>query len=495
MGWLLFIAGLILSEYGLSGMFRKAGIPAWKAWIPYYNTWEMINVSRNRKWIFFCQFIPFAGPFFTLALLIDFVKLFGRFSLIDHTLAVVAPFVYLPYLGFTKGITYKGATTHKKSMLREWIDAAVFAVVAATLIRIFIFEPFMIPTPSMEKSLLVGGYLFVSKMSYGPRLPNTPLAIPFVHNNIGSLKSYVEWIHWPYRRVWSSPIHRGDAVVFNFPVGDTSIDLPNFGSAVTYYQQCRAIGRQSVLDDPQDYPLVIRPVDKRENFIKRCTGIPGDTLQVINKQVYVNGKSESNPSGAEWRYMVTTASNPLSYDFLYDSLHIRAEEDTNGNYVQLSRTQSYLIMTEEQLSMVQRQPGVISITPYAPPAVDPDLFPYDTTHYAWSDDNYGPIWIPSKGSTIQLTTRNLPLYQRIISVYEGNQLDVKGGHIFINGKPSAQYTFRMNYYWMMGDNRHNSEDSRYWGFVPEDHIVGKATIIWMSWDHGPRWSRMFRLVH
>ncbi len=494
MGWITFLLGLGLAEYGLYGMFRKAGITDWKAWIPYYNTWEMVKVSQKRKWIFFCQFIPFAGPFFTLAITIDFVKLFGRFSLIDHALAVFAPFAYLPYLGFSASIKYTGVVPHTKGVVREWIDAAVFAVVAATLIRIFIFEPFEIPTPSMEKSLLVGDYLFVSKMSYGPRLPNTPMAIPFVHNTIGSIKSYAEWIHWPYRRVWSSPINRGDAVVFNFPVGDTSIDLPNFGSQITYYQQCRSIGRQAVLNDPEGYPLVIRPVDKRENFIKRCTGVPEDTLQVINRQVYVNGQPTLNPAGAEWRYMVTTAANPLSYDFLSDSLHIRADEDTNGNYLQISRTQAYLIMTDEQVEKTKRQAGVVAVTPYLPVANDPDLFPYDTANYRWSEDNYGPIWIPAKGATIQLTLRNLSLYERIINVYEGNHLEVKNGQVFINGQPSTQYTFRMNYYWMMGDNRHNSEDSRYWGFVPEDHIVGKAILIWMSWDHGPRWNRIFKSV-
>lgn len=500
MGWVIFIAGFIVSEWGLTGLFRKAGLDPRKAWVPYYNTWLMVQATGMRRIYFYLQFIPIAGQFVTLALLVDFVRHFGRFSLIDHALAVFAPFIYLPWLGLYSKVRFigtEGVARHHKSILREWIDAAVFAVVAATLIRTFVFEAYEIPTPSMERSLLVGDYLFVSKITYGPRIPNTPLSFPFVQNTLplGMGKSFLDWVHWPYMRVYHRPLHRGDAVVFNFPVGDTVIDAAGYGSEITYYEVCRSIGREAVLADPYTYPLVTYPVDKEDNFIKRCIALPGDTLQIVHRQVYVNGIAQTLPPEAEWEYIVQTNGSPLSGDFIRDSLHIDLDNDTFHNFTQMRPDFAYVFTTPALAEAVRRQPGVVSVQIDEDSGVKPDLFPYDTARYKWNDDNYGPVWIPAKGKTVRLTADNIAFYRRIISVYEGNRLERRDGQFYINGQPTDTYTFRMDYYWMMGDNRHNSEDSRYWGFVPDDHVVGKATLIWMSWSHGLRWNRLLRLVH
>ena len=499
MGITLFILGLIASMIGLYGLFRKAGVAPWKALVPFYNTWVMTRLMQTGKVWFFLQFIPIAGFFLTIALTIEFVRRFGRFSLLDHALTVFAPFAYLPWLGYAKTIHYvpERAKVYKKPAYREWIDAAVFAVVASYLIRTFFFEPYEIPTPSMEKSLMVNDYLFVSKLSYGPRLPNTLLALPLVHNTLPlttSTPSYVEWIAWPYKRIFSRPVDRGDVVVFNFPVGDTSIDKPDYGSLVTYYQVCREIGRQAVLDDPESYPLIIRPVDKEENFVKRCTGIPGDTLSMAHGEVFINGQGQGFPPESERYYHVTTNGTSLSYDFVLEELRIDRQEDTSGNYIELDASHAVVNLTPAMVNKVRRQPGVVSVVADERSGVEKDVFPYDPVHCPWNRDNYGPVVIPAKGSSIRLTDANIALYERAIRVYEGNTLEEKGGHFFINGRPSDTYTFRMNYYWMMGDDRDNSEDSRYWGFVPEDHVVGKASLIWLSLDHGVRWRRMFRAI-
>lgn len=510
MGFIIFILGLIGALIGLYGMFRKAGVAPWKALIPYYNTWIMVDLMHTRKIWFYLQFIPVVGQFITLALTIEFVKHFGRYNLIEHALTIFVPFLYLPYLGYSKDSRFIGpekVKLYKKSVAREWIDAAVFAVVAATIIRTFVFEAYTIPTPSMEKTLLVNDFLFVSKFTYGPRIPQTPLSFPFVHNTMpGSTnKSYLEWIKWPYWRIAPRPVERGDVVVFNFPVGDTVIDLPEYGSVITYYAAARKIGRQRILDDPDSYPLIVRPVDKEENFIKRCTGIAGDTLSVVHGQVYINGKPQGYPAESEMYYNVTTRDNAmLPADFIQDSLKIYLKDDTlegnsNGGNIRASQTRPGTLMynlTPRMVEMVKRLPSVTAVTLDETTETDPDVYPFDTVRYKWSRDNYGPIWIPAKGATITLTPANIEIYRRAIEVYEGNTFEERNGQYIINGQPATTYTFKLNYYWMMGDNRHNSLDSRFWGFVPEDHVVGRASLIWMSYGpDGLRFRRMMRLIH
>ncbi|MEP6713903.1 MAG: signal peptidase I, partial [Ferruginibacter sp.] len=350
-----------------------------------------------------------------------------------------------------------------------------------------------IPTPSMEKTLLVNDFLFVSKFSYGPRIPNTPIAMPFVHNTMPVThgKSYSEAIKIPYTRWLASPVKRNDVVVFNFPVNDTLInDEENFGSRKTYYQAVREMGRERVW---QDYGNIIitRPVDKRENFIKRCVAIGGDVLQVVNGKVLINGQPQVVFPQSQRFYRVQTPPDAYLDNDKLKEMGINIRED-QGDRAQLKPDLFLINITNEEKAHLKLQPGY-SITDFI---MEPDsqLFPYYDTTFHWSADNYGPITIPQKGSVIQLTPDNLIRYQRCIEVYEGNKFENRNGQILINGQAATSYTFKMNYFWMMGDNRHNSLDSRYWGFVPEDHVVGKASLIWFSWENRPRWKRLFNSI-
>ena len=495
-GWIILIVATLGWHIGMFGMFRKAGIEGWKAFIPFYNTWCMIEKMNLPKFWFYLQFIPVAGQFITIWITIKFVEHFGRFSFLQHAATVLIPFIYFPYLGFSPKERYAGkmvVDNYRKSGAREWIDAAAFAIVAATIIRTFVFEAYTIPTPSMEKTLLVNDFLFVSKFSYGPRIPNTPLALPFVHHTIPytNAKSYSEAIHIPYTRWLARPVKRNDVVVFNFPVNDTLInDEENFGSRKTYYQAVREMGRDRVWQDYED-KIITRPVDKRENFIKRCVAIGGDVLQVVNGKVLVNGQPQAVfPQSQRFYRMDIPANAYLDADQL-KSMGIAVREE-QGDKIQL-QTNSFLVnITNEEKAHLKLPPGY-TVTDFI---MEPDsqLFPYYDTLHRWSADNYGPIQIPAKGQTIALTPDNIIRYGRCIQVYEGNTLEERGGQYLVNGKPATSYTFRMNYFFMMGDNRHNSLDSRYWGFVPEDHVVGEASMIWFSWENGPRWKRLFNII-
>ncbi len=374
--------------------------------------------------------------------------------------------------------------------MREWLDAAIFAIIAATIIRTFFIEAYTIPTGSMEGSLLINDYLFVSKMSYGARIPMTPIAVPLVHNTmpITGGKSYTDAVQWDYHRLPGfGSVERNDVVVFNYPAGDTIIEeLPG----ADYYQMVRANGRVAV---NSMYTISTRPVDKTDNYIKRCIAIPGDRFELKRGKVYINGEPGKVFPHAQSSYIVSTAGSPLSSDFTEEREIDEPQAIAPGKYL-------YFLQNEE-VPMTLKQPGVLGVTPFYfepgqtgfPPSEW--VFPQDTANFKWNRDNYGPITIPKKGVTVNLTPQNIALYRRIIRNYEGNTLDESNGQIIINGQPANSYTFKMNYYWMMGDNRHNSLDSRYWGFVPEDHIVGKAWFVWLSYgENGIRWKRLMRGV-
>lgn len=390
----------------------------------------------------------------------------------------------------------KNPPNGRQTKVVEWVDAIIFAVIAATFIRMFFIEAYTIPTSSMEKSLLVGDYLFVSKTAYGPKTPNTPLSFPFVHNTMPILKnkkSYVEWIKLPYKRLAGfTTIKNDDVVVFHFPEGDTvALNIPN----QSYYQLTRSYGRDRVWSDKRNFgEIIARPVDKRENYIKRCVAIPGDKIKIERGQLFVNGKPQKKIEGMQHNYLIETNGTSINPKAL-ERLNI-AEDDRQGN-----NSQYLFPLTEsnaEKLGKFANVTGIREMT-QEPGKWEPSIFPSDA-RYQWNVDNFGPITLPAKGATVQLTVDNLPLYKRIIDVYENNDLKVEGNQISINGKVATSYTFKMDYYWMMGDNRHNSADSRYWGFVPEDHIVGKAKFIWLSIDKDKsfpaniRLRRMFSMI-
>ena len=368
-------------------------------------------------------------------------------------------------------IKSKTTAKKKKSAVREWTDAIIFAVIAATLIRVLFIEAYTIPTPSMERSLLVGDFLFVSKVNYGARTPITPIAFPFAHHTMPLINTKAYWggIKLPYYRLPGlSNVKRGDVVVFNYPM---EADSPFF-----------------------------RPVDKRENYIKRCQGIPGDTLSLMNAQVYVNGKAAPNPPGEQIDYSINTNGMDINPQIKDD---LKVSDYGNG----------LLTMTQDAANTLKGYSNVKSIVPNITPKgtnndpVFPARFPNHVLlngkipNYKWNVDNFGPIIVPKKGWTVKLDSLTFPIYERAIEVYEGNKVQTQGNDILINGVKTDTYTFKLNYYWMMGDNRHDSEDSRFWGFVPEDHIVGKALFIWMSWDDNAsffskiRWSRLFRGIN
>lgn len=395
--------------------------------------------------------------------------------------------------------TYVGSRNEalcKKSRLYNsiygWVDAIVWAVVVATLIHLFVFQLYVVPTSSMEKTILVGDYLYVSKTAYGPQVPNTPLSMPFVHNTMPfstTKKSYSEAIKWGYHRLKGTQlIERNDVVVFNFPAGDTVL-LEN--QKVTYYDVLRQYQTDFGAEEGRrrlnnDYTVVARPVDKRENYIKRCVGIAGDTIRIIGTELYVNGEKQMAIPTRQHIYFVQTSA-PLT-KYTLEKLGITEYDGRTPYY--------YMSMNEDTAARLAQIKHVQNVVRYEAKESSMDVFPNDTA-YAWTQDNFGPLWVPAKNTTIGITVANLPLYRRIIEQYEGHALAVEGDDIIIDGTKATQYTFAMDYYFMMGDNRHNSADSRFWGFVPEDHIVGKASFIAFSRDGengGIRWSRIFKKI-
>lgn len=439
---------------------------------------------------------------------------------------LVVPFIFDVYI--TKKIRWqwwKDAEAPVRFVM-SWVDALVFALVAVYFINLFVFQNYVIPSSSLEKSLLTGDYLFVSKVSYGPRIPQTPLTMPLTQHTLPIIntKSYIEFPHWDYRRVKGlGNVKLNDIVVFNYPAGDTiCTELPyqteyysmvyGFGQQIfeqnnggpidlntlnkqqqhDYFEQVYALGRQYVASNPVEFGSIdSRPTDRRENYVKRCVGLPGQTLQIKNRIVYLDGKPNKEPDNVQYTYYIKLKQHIP--DDLMKELGISMEDLGSLNQ------RGCMPLTKATARALAARKDIVESIRINTDATVGDLYPLNAVTN-WTRDNYGPIWIPAKGKSINLDMNNIAVYERPIRVYENNELKIKNNQIYINGRLAKSYTFKMDYYWMMGDNRHNSADSRYWGLVPEDHIVGKPIFIWWSSDPdrkglgGIRWNRLFNMV-
>jgi len=380
----------------------------------------------------------------------------------------------------------------KRNVWLEWLDAVIFALIAATFVKSFFFEAYMIPTSSMENTLKTGDYLFVGKIKYGPVRPRNPLTVPLTHNVIFGKESYSRIIERPYKRMAGfRKVQRNDMVVFNFPHGDTVLVKYPMDD---FYTHVRLNGEKSTLDHYG--PVKVRPPGKEDNYVKRCVAAAGDTLQVIDGQVWVNGQAQPVFSGIRSTYTLITDGQPLNKRLL-EKFKVSVEEARFDN-----RIPGYasLPLNPQHAEELKELRNVLSVTQnidvFPPDYPDSQLvlFPFVVSdEYPWTRDNYGPLWIPKEGTTVTLTSQNIPLYKRIITTYEGHTLEESDGVFYIDGEETSEYTFRMDYYYMMGDNRHNSLDSRYWGFVPEDRIVGNPLIVWFSTDKFKKFPASIRL--
>ena len=437
---------------------------------------------------------------------------------------IVIPFIYDAYISKKIPWQWWKDAEGPTRFIMSWVDALVFALVAVYFINLFFFQNYVIPSSSLEKSLLTGDYLCVSKVSYGPRVPQTPLTMPLTQHTMPLLgcKSYIEWPQWDYKRVKGlGNIELNDIVVFNYPAGDTLVSEPQWQSA-DFYQMAYSFGQQLVESDvyidslnpmqqrrlfeayynagkryisqnPNEYgDIITRPVDRRENYVKRCVGLPGQTLQIIDRTIYLDGKPNKDAQEVQYTYAIKLqAQMPVE---LMDELNISMEDITQLNQ------SGVMPLTKRAAAVLKARKDIVKEIKINTDAPTGDVYPLNA-RTKWTRDNYGPIWIPAKGKSVKLDMSNIAVYERPIRTYEGNDLEItEDGKIIINGKEATSYTFKMDYYWMMGDNRHNSADSRYWGFVPEDHIVGKPLFIWWSSDpdrggiNGIRWQRLFTWV-
>ncbi len=501
---------LVTFTVGLYKLFEKAGEAGWKAIVPIYSWLVWLKLIGKPIWWVVLLLIPVVNILVLVSMVIDLARAYGQHDLKHHAAALLLPFYYLPKIGFDPKVKYVGPPAEQKNLppktnLREWGDAILFAGVAALVIRTFFIEAFMIPTSSMERTLMAGDFLFVSKFHYGSRMPMTPVAIPFVHNKVKiggfSMPSYLSGVELPYYRAPGlTDIKRNDIVVFNYPAHD--------------------------IHDLGDGAGLVEPVSMKENYIKRCTGMPGDTLEVIDRQVHIDGEPGVNPPLLQYKYQMEVAPGrafvrkrkvagepAVEYSFprmeelgfrpliVPNRLGARSGVFTdNPNWNPLPKMQGVYEMYMPE-SLAEQVENIGAIRKVEPSTYRPETFPFpiypqhnnrDGQLFKFNIDHYGPIVIPRRGMTVELTPENVSLYYRPITAYEGHELTEQGEKVFIDGEPTDTYTFEMNYYWMMGDNRHNSQDSRYWGFVPEDHIVGKPLFVFFSYEKafGIRWDRI-----
>jgi signal peptidase I len=511
MGNIIFLILVLISFAGLYKIFEKAGLPAWKALIPVYNFWLVGGIINRPKWWGLIMIVPGVNLIMYGVYGFHLARAFKKRMNNDLIVAALMPYLYFAYLGFNKDIKFFGVSDIKSesSFIKNWADPIIFAVVAASIIRGFFFEAFTIPTSSLEKSLMVGDFLFVNKVCYGAKVPQTPMAFPFAHHTLPfttGTQSYLEWLKLPYMRLpgYSKP-KNGEIVVFNYPDGDTvTIGTQQYTS---YYEMVRRFGYTNMNNPNFTVDLggmsikngkkVGRPVDKREHYVKRCVGIAGDKLEIKDGELYINDKKQAMPEHAQHFYEVTTKSFPLhtiesdpqtgnqgyvmNAEFL-DNFDIYVTEA----YIKDLRqdTSVYLMnMPMDVAEKIKNTPGVINVKKQIDPKGEysSSIFPHNPK-FPWNNDNFGPITLPKEGMTVSIDTNNLCIYEKMLSTYDNgiHQVTTSGAQVLYDGKPITSYTFKQDYYWMMGDNRHNSADSRSWGVVPFDHVVGRPVFVWFS---------------
>lgn len=489
--WLIFLLIIqIIHGLGTWKLYIKAGRKAWEAFVPVYNGVILMRIINRPWWWVILLFLPIVNLIMLMVVWVETARSFGKNTYLDTFLAIVTLGFYNYYLNYIADVTYiKDRSLMPKSSSGEWTSSILFAIVAATIVHTYFMQPFTIPSSSLEKSLLVGDFLFVSKFHYGARVPMTTVAAPMVHDTIPGLniKSYAfndnfekrktSWINklqLPYMRLPGfQKIKRNDIVVFNQPA-DTLRDMNIFKPDRNYY----------------------KPIDKKTNLVKRCVGLPGDSLEVRNGYVYINGKKNELPDRAklQFSYLVQPKTNR------FNAAYLKKRYDITDGFGIINNLNTYYFsaISDEAAAQFKDHPNVSSITINKKEKGErgEDIFP-DHPSYNWNVDFFGPLYIPKKGATIDINLEVLPLYRRVITEYEGNTLKVNGNQILINNEIANTYTFKQDYYWMMGDNRHNSVDARRWGFVPFNHVFGKAVFVWMSWDGFPnaRWERFFTMVH
>jgi len=467
--FIFFLAVQVVHFLGTWKLYEKAGRKPWEATVPVYNAMVLMQIINRPRWWTILLFVPIVNLIMFPVVWVQTLQAFGKKSATDAVIGIITLGLYIYYINYTGTADYNPERESKENTL----SSLLFAIVVATIVHTYAIQPFTIPTASLEKTLLVGDFLFVSKFNYGARTPMTTIAAPMVHDTIPfvNVKSYRRWPQLPYFRFPGiEKVKKNDIVVFNWPT-DT---VPDF-------KDHSAVG-------------IRKPIDKKTNYVKRCVGTPGDNLTLKNGTVYINDKELilSDRAKPQFSYFVgVDRGTMVNEQYLQKELDV-----TDAHGMVNDSTYLFYSLTKDSAERLRSYPGVKSVTKrdVKPGEEETRIFPHSKPE--WTMDNMGPVYIPEKGKTVELNKETLPFYKMIIKEYENNDLIVNGDEIRINGQVATSYTFKQDYYWMMGDNRHNSLDSRYWGFVPEDHIVGKPVFIWMSLDKNkkPRWDRFFTTV-
>jgi signal peptidase I len=527
--FIFFLVVQVIHFLGTWKLYVKAGRKAWEAAVPVYNGIVLMHIINRPKWWVILLFIPIVNLLMFPVIWIETIRTFGFYKKLDSLLVLLTLGLYTFYINYATDAKYNANRSIKpRSEFGEWVSSIAFAIIAATLVHTYFMQPFTIPTSSLEKSLLVGDYLFVSKFHYGARVPSTVIAAPMVHDSLPftGTASYLKEPQLPYTRLPGlQKIKNNDIVCFNWPADSLATMWGDYSGKFTY-----------------------KPVDKKTNYVKRSVGIAGDSLEMRNGYFYINGKKNELPYRARLQFYYTfECKEPISQStypkFLLNKERTRVyrilseywNDDRiqdaikqNGNLSKIGEDSLYtevaggvnpqfakrlkminvdnkinINLTKEEVVRLEKYPLTISVKKINHSA-DNAIFPH-VKELGWSQDNFGPIYIPKKGATVKLDSESIPFYKQIIKNYEYNDIVINGDDIFINGEKADSYTFKQDYFYLIGDNRHNSLDARYWGYVPFDHVLGKPVMIWFSWDaNAPsfiaklksiRWDRMFTTVH